>query len=231
MARIIYGALATSINGSIGGTTFQSNAYGYTVKNKPNMVKPSTVLQNAQKNVFGAVVQAWVALTAAQRLDWDSWATTFPQYSKHNPTSQLSGFAIFCKVHNYRFIAYNIASRILVSPSFESFPVDTVVLHLKLVGGVLTLMTPFSIATGDVTCLFYASAPFAPSQNFVGTKTRFVDLQGDETVSTVWTVKYPAVFGKLPAVGDIIIVDLQMIGNTNGQVFARSSQRLTVAAS
>jgi len=34
MARIIYGAIGTEIRGKVGGTVFQGNKHGYTIKNK-----------------------------------------------------------------------------------------------------------------------------------------------------------------------------------------------------
>jgi len=104
MARIVYSALIDNIRGSVGGTTFQKNAYGYTVKHKPNMIKPWTSDQLARQIAFSRAVKAWKQASTQTRNNWDSWAVTNPQYSKHNPNAVLSGFACFVKWHTQNFL-------------------------------------------------------------------------------------------------------------------------------
>ena len=74
MARIIYSALVTQIKGSVGGTTFQSNAYGFTIKNKASVVKPRTMLQERSKKFFASATGAWRKLSQTNRDTWVSWA-------------------------------------------------------------------------------------------------------------------------------------------------------------
>ena len=139
MARIIYSGLVTSIRGSIGGTTFQNNAYGFTVKNKANMVKPNTVSQNLSKLVFSLAVKAWGTLTVANRANWDSWAATYPQFAKNNPSSVLSGFAVFVKQFANVLIGLGLSSTPTANPFFTLTALDTVTFVLHNTAGVLTL--------------------------------------------------------------------------------------------
>jgi hypothetical protein len=97
MARIQYSALVTSIRGSIGGTTFQKNAYGFSVKNKANLIRPNSQLQNQHKNFIGTVHQLWNQLGTDGQAVWNSYALAYPQFSKFNTASRLSGHAVFLK--------------------------------------------------------------------------------------------------------------------------------------
>lgn len=230
MARIIYSGLVTAIKGSVGGTTFQGNAYGHTVKNKANMVKPNSVLQNNSKLVFSLAVKAWGGLTTFDRASWDSWAATYPQFAKNNPSSVLSGFAVFVKVFSNALIGLGLSHTPTASPFFTLTPLDTVSFVLHNSGGVLTLNQTWVINDGSWNTNIYLSRPFGDSQNFSGTSTRFIAASDSTTLGLVITDAYLNVFGALPAIGSVIFLDIQLYNTANGQVPAKSSQRLVVVA-
>ena len=74
MARIIYSALVTAIRGSVGGTTFQQNQYGSTIKNKPKMIRPRSNQQEKRKIYMTAATQAWGNLTVNRRNAYNTYA-------------------------------------------------------------------------------------------------------------------------------------------------------------
>jgi hypothetical protein len=230
MARIIYSGLVTSIRGSIGGTTFQNNAYGFTVKNKANMVKPNTVAQNNAKLVFSLAVKAWSQLTSYDRSAWDSWAATNPQFAKNNPSSILSGFAVFVKSYANQLIGSGLATTPTASPDPNIVPLDTVSFVLHNSASVLTLHQAWVNNSGDWSTNMYMSRPFGDSQNFSGTSPRFIVCSDSTTTSLVITDAYLNVFGVLPNIGSIVFIDIQLYNTANGQVPAKSSQRLVVVA-
>lgn len=231
MARIIYGALATSIHGSVGGTTFQRNAYGHTIKNKNNMVDPNSTFQNTQKLILAKAVKAWGALTDAQRNTWNTFASAHPQFAKNNPSSQLSGYSVYVRRNVFNFLEFGLNQPALQNCDNISYNLDTCTLHLKLVGGVLTLNMTWALATEDLDIMVFASNTFAPSQLFVGSNTRYMGANTNNNDPLVITAKYLANYGALPPVGSFVVIELVAAGSDNGQVFSRSSQRLTVAAS
>ena len=67
MARITYSGLVTSIRGKVGGTVFQANAYGHTVKNSPNMVRPNTPDQQLSKVILSKAVKLWSEISQPER--------------------------------------------------------------------------------------------------------------------------------------------------------------------
>lgn len=228
MARIIYSGIVTKISGSVGGTTFQANAYGFSVKNKPNMIRPNTPFQVQRKLAFARATKLWGGLTNAQRTDWNTWASTNPQFAKNNPSSQLSGFAVFVRTHVLNMISTSLADPVVVAPSYTILAIDTVTWTLTNVAGVLTLTSVWAGSTANLLGLVNISRPFNGSQNFVGTSPRFMVAVPNDSDSTIITTNYLAQFGVAPAVGQIVNVQLQLFNPNNGQVFVKSNQRVTV---
>ncbi len=228
MARIIYGALAESIRGSIGGTTFQRNAYGYTVKKKPNMINPNSQWQQAQKIIFSKAVLAWNQLTSAQRLDWESWASTYPQYAKNNPSSQLSGFAVFVRQHCLRFLD-NLA--VDTNPTYATYAPASASFAFYV--SAIAMEMDFNDTNGneEYWVAIFLSRPFSGSQNFIGTKTRYFDMEASITTTGVSiTATWLAKFGTLPTVGQQIAWRAVYFGKDNGQVLAEQKGLQTIVA-
>ena len=107
MARITYGGIATSIRGSIGGSTFQGNAFGFSIKNKPNMARLQSQLQNFQRQLMDMVIRSWGQLTDAQRSAWNAFAIAHPVYSANNPSAQLTGYLWYIKYNLIYALSYN----------------------------------------------------------------------------------------------------------------------------
>ena len=227
MARIIYGALVDSIRGSIGGTTFQRNAYGFTCKRKPNMVRPWTADQRIMQAAFSRAVKAWKEAESSTRINWETWAGVNPQYAKHNPSSVLTGFACFVKWHVQWFIGG--MTTIDTNPMLTIPTVSPVTVKLILATGVFTL--DLTTAGGESWNLNYSlSRPLGSAQHFIGTKTRFIKRMTDITGTFDITNLYTAKYGSLPKVGDRIAVDTVPYMEDAGAVLSRSQQIITVTA-
>lgn len=205
MARIKFSGLVTEIRGSVGGTTFQSNAYGYTVKNKPNMIKPNTFKQQTRMTTFFKCVNSWGQLTQAQRDEVDAWAAANPQYAAHNPDSQLSGFAVWV-----RWWIFAITYRLFSNPAYQGVydPVPAVAsmtFTLTSAGGVLTLGRTASPNLNVWVGGIFLSPPTAPSKNFAGSSLRFMNDFVSTTGTMDITDMYVAAFGAIPTPGQTIL--------------------------
>lgn len=227
MARIVYSGLVDSIRGSIGGTTFQSNKHGYTVKSKPNMVHPRSPLQNARKATFAGAVKAWQQLSDAQRTDWNTWASTYPQYAKYNPSSQLSGYELFVRQHAFLFL---IGQSVITAPAYDVKPTDTLTFSLTLAGGVLSLVSSSTTKDAEWWVVCFISRPFPVSSNFIGTKARyFYSFENDDDNNNI-TSAYIALFGVLPVLGSRVALDYVQVGTDNGQLISRIQGIYTIVA-
>jgi hypothetical protein len=205
MARIKFSGLVTEIKGSIGGTTFQGNAYGFTVKNKANMVRPNTQIQQTRKTEFLKVVNAWGQLTQAQRDYIDGWAVTHPMYSHNNPDVQLTGFSIFVKSWVARRMMFPDSPIIYFAAAEEPPAVDSVTASLSSAAGVLTITTNWALGTGAWAYGYSLSPVIKPSQQFPQSIMRYMGTGLSENDSGPIQVKYTAAFGAIPVAGDIVL--------------------------
>lgn len=226
MARIIYSALVESISGSIKGTTFQKNAYGYTIKAKPNMVNPNTQEQRRRKSSFSQAMQAWRNLTDANRLAWDAYANTFPIPSRKNPSAYLSGFNAFARWHGLRFLGSHV---VLPDPSGPQGTISVGTIELVIDGASLNILIDAVETEGPFLCFIFATRPLGNTVSFVKGWTRIItalDSTGwpDFDITTGYTLK----FGNIPSVGDRIGVRLAFLNTTNGQVFFEPAQIVVV---
>lgn len=228
MARIIYSALIDSIRGSIGGTTFQANRYGYTVKHKPNITRPWTSSQKEMQLVFAKAVRAWRESSATTRNNWITWSSTNPQYSNHNPLATLSGFACFVKWHTHNFLA---GGSVDTSPLITIPAVINPTFKLILSGGAFSLNHTWVGGSEDWNVAFFLSRPFGVAQNFIGTRTRYMATGTDSTDSLVLTSIYPNKYGALPALTDRIAVDYVEFMESGGAVLSRKQSIVSVTAS
>ena len=228
MARIIYSGLVTSIKGSVGGTTFQSNAYGNTVKNKANMIIPNSVSQELRKLIFSKATKGWSSLTSVQRSNWETYAAAFPQFAKNNPSAVLSGFSVFVKWHAAFFLGKGLDNPFNTGAVLANPPLDTVALTLVNAASVLTLGRTWVIGDETFNVNFFLSRPFSPSQNFSGSSPRFIVSLTNVDGSSAITTAYLAQYGSLPVVGSAINVATQLYVESGGKVLATSVQRIIV---
>lgn len=105
MARIRYSGLVQDISGSIGGTTFQRNAFGSTIRSKPTPVKSLTASQQASRVYMSQCITLWNGLSVANRALWDRAVSYYIVFSKFNKTSLLTGRALFIKYNLIRLRA------------------------------------------------------------------------------------------------------------------------------
>lgn len=221
MARIIYSGLVDSIRGSIAGTTFQSNAYGHTIKKKPNIVKPKSALQNNRKYILSQVTRTWRTMTQSQRDAWNTWASTYPQYAKHNSSAELSGYAVFVKFNCLRFLSGQaIRTTGLAAPAAP----DDLTYTVDVTSSVLKIFIDSTTDDEAWYILFFASRQFTSSQKFIGSSPKFITSTSNTDKSIDITNEYTALFGDIPAAGDFVALDALLIGDNAPKVLARDSQ-------
>ena len=217
MARIIYSGIVTEIRGSVGGTTFQKNKYGFKVKNKPNMVKPATHNQDLQKRYLLELVQTWQAMTNTQRSDWSSYASTYPQYSKNNPTSQLDGYAVFLHWNMQNKIS---GAFVQTNPGGAPAALSPYTFQLFNTGPTLEYLIIPDASTVNLTFNAFISFSVPPSLHFGGTRTRYMVSDSFEINGGDISAQYLAQFGQFPNTGDKVFVRLVFFGTFDAFVYA-----------
>lgn len=215
MGRIVFGAIATEIRGSVGGTTFQGNAYGFTVKNKANMARLQSVAQNELHRLITFVSQYWLTLTQAQRDHWTAFAISHPVSSNNNPAAVLSGYNYFLKYNLIRGVGGVVpmdepTDGTLSFPSFSpSLWLDSGHLWFNLNAG-----GPYM----DMAYNFYLSPPTKKTQGYRQSSTRYIE---NANMNSSWqdcNANFLKFFGKLPSVGDRIFAEVQPWGQYIPQI-------------
>jgi len=160
MARILYADPVDEIAGSIGGTTFQANQYGFTIKRKPVPTRPNLPRQNSRKSALFIVTQNWIALSSANKTNWNTYATSFPRPTRLNPDADLNGFNFFCAYHLLRI---QQQSNVLSNPSGGQTTLSINPTVITQVGSVLTWVSDVTVSGGNWRAQLYISRPLSPS--------------------------------------------------------------------
>jgi hypothetical protein len=217
MARIKYSALVTEVNGSAGGTTFQRNLYGSTMKNKPLMRKPNTSYQNAQKSIMSIVANSWRLLTDIERASYINYASVNPTPTRLNPDAYLNGYNLFLKYNALRLLA----GLSVLNESGSEVQAVTLDDYRLVRDGVEDLLIAESGAIdADMISLAFVS-PLIPAYTLARyTKTRFINA-GTEIVTTVLNrldIDYEIRYGVPLVLNQSYYVDITLLSTVSARV-------------
>jgi hypothetical protein len=226
MARVTYGALVTELKGSIGGTTFQTNKYGFSAKNKSFPGSFQSPGRLKMRQALNHVVQLWSTLTDAQRTQWSTFATTFPQPTKHNSSAMLSGYALFVKFNTLRYAGDGSTALV---PSFTLPTLPTFTPTAFISGGDLNINLSASPVTLALAVNPSLSAAVKATTNFIGTRTRLMYLTIADASPINLEPDYRNAFGVDPVSGDFIFIRLQLFGYDCPYFFAPQLFKVQVA--
>lgn len=215
MARIKYSALVDNIRGSIAGTTFQNNRYGYTVKTKPQLVNRNTAPQILQKLYMSQAARAWRTLTEGNRTNWNTYAETNPRPTRLNPDAYLSGYNYFLYVNRFRLL---FSDPILEEPSFTLQDQDTLEpLLYNDAGALIWERNPGGTGSWRIGLFLTNVIPFG--REYVNATPRFIRQALYNTGGTTdVTAQYNAAVGTIPPVGQYVGMRLVAYCETTGQV-------------
>jgi hypothetical protein len=217
-ARIKYTALVESISGSIQGTTFQRNAYGYTVKAKPNMVNPNRLKQTQRKASFSNQVRLWRTLSETDRAAWQAYAENFPTPTRLNPDSNLNGFNLFVKWHSTFNQGGNFA--FLEDPGTTQDTLTYSPGDLIRSGGALIFEGGVTNTATDWLIYVYATPVIPFGQEWIKVTPRFMSSGtiSANSYSVNFADAYASQFGSLPVIGEWIGVKIVFIRESNAQI-------------
>jgi hypothetical protein len=103
MASIKFGGGVTAMSGSIGGSTYARNRFGYYLRPRTKPVNPNSTLQIAVRTEMAFFTQRWHdTLSAAQRTAWATYAAAVPVKNRLGETVYLTGFNWYLAVNVFR---------------------------------------------------------------------------------------------------------------------------------
>lgn len=215
MARVKYSSIVADIAGSVGGATFQKNAYGSTLRSKPLPTKTRNVNQYDKIAISRAVINAWHALTAAQQLAWEAFVDYSPHYANKNANSLLSGYALFLRYNN---LISAQGGSIVTAPTFATFNIPAFTATISNDSSNLIITISISPTTYEYSPIIKLTAPLTKAGTFDHSKLRLCKVEAVVGSTFEVTTDYAKYFGILPADGAILGYSITMIGSTTPNV-------------
>lgn len=193
MARIKPSALITDIRGKVQGTVFQQSQGGLIIRNNPAPINPSTIPQNVARNISFNLQQRWIALTDAQRIAWQNFATFTPQGQKNNPNRFLNGQQVFIKLNTNR-IRY---SKVVIDdPVFQAPSQLPLQIEIVKSGAGVTLQTNVSPVVADQFIILFLTFAVPFSVNSPGNRLKLIPFVTTSATTLDIDDEFIAVFGQ-----------------------------------
>lgn len=211
MARVKLGSGITSINGSIGGTTYQNSASGTIAKNKGRRTNKSSYQSDKNKSVLSYIQQYWSNMNAADRQQWQDYAVFKPVSQKNNAGRFLNGQQIFA-LYNYAY--FTQFESIINVPVFDTEALTLLTFWIASDGTNVYLKSPTNIDETQYFVIFKISAPTKQSRkrSVGGVKSIYVEFAVSDTVDI--TAAYTSLFGLVPQVGQYVECEFQIFSAT-----------------
>jgi hypothetical protein len=98
MASIKFGGGVTAMSGSIGGSTYARNRFGYYLRPRTKPVNPNSTGQELMRSTMAHLTELWHStITAPQRIAWATYAAAVPSKNRLGETIYLTGFNQFVR--------------------------------------------------------------------------------------------------------------------------------------
>jgi hypothetical protein len=233
MARIKYTALVDSISGSIGGSTLQRNGYGHSMSSKSYPKQSGSVLQMTRRCQMLLVNNSWANLTQSQRGSWSSYALVYQKSCKHNSAKFLNGFNYFQKYHLLRILSGD--QTVLSNPTFSNIPLEYRYTEpLVLSGGFLYFILTVATTSSSWIAVVTSSSTLKASRNFNHAPMRYLvsgtgGFSADEILYELdMYSQIQSAFGKLPAIGDSLCIQVSLYHPSTGQFIVFAKQPIVI---
>jgi hypothetical protein len=224
MARVKFGSLVSSIEGQLGGSVFQKNVSGYSVRQQGGTVNRNTFSMNQTRVVNGRLQNAWRSLSQSDQATWQAFANYNPVQQKNNAGKFINGQAAFLRINYYRLFA---GFSILTIPIFDFATAApfTVVYNL----GFATLevqCTGVFDNTTDMNILF-ATAPLSIGINNPRNFLRQIPIDQDNSNLYDITAAYTSLFGRIPTNDETVWFRFSRANRNNGNISPYIVEKVT----
>jgi hypothetical protein len=106
MATVKLGILVSAIAGSVGGGTFQRDAQGTQLRNKPLPKLRRSLYTGTPRGITAYLTQRWRDIDPADQADWDVAASTMTWHNRFGDVITGKGYWLYLRVNHYLWL-YN----------------------------------------------------------------------------------------------------------------------------
>jgi len=212
MARVKYGSLVTDISGSIGGSTFQRSSYGNTLRNKPIPTRATSPAQLLVRQYMKQAHDAWTALTAAERTQWQQFTTFSNPKIRKDHNVIMSGHALYLKYQVSRLLAGLAIQDTLKYIAMPAWYYPSLVYKEEPLLYLDTNAPPEAPFT-DMFIVFLVSTPRPPARKYSPAGLRLCKCEGDLWDTLSFEADYITNFGALPSYNDVLHYSYQVFSS------------------
>jgi hypothetical protein len=198
MARVKFSALVNSIQGSVGGSVFQRNKSGYTLKNKSVNVDKASIKQSAARNYMAELQNQWRGFTDVQRNAYDLFANYYPVKNRNNQNVYLSGYQLFLK---YNLLRLHTGLGVLSSITYGNIVKLNTDVQFYWGNNELVASVDDSFDAAVFGCVFMASAPKSTGYPVKAKCYRLIQLTDIFLHYFYITQEYYAEYASVPGLG------------------------------
>lgn len=203
MASVQFGGGVTGMLGSIAGSTFSQNRWGYYVRPRTPPVDPASARQLAARARIGFLAEQWreTPVTDAMRIAWGVYAASVSAKGRFGQDITITGFNAFIAGNSVKLL--NGSDFVENGPTVLGLPAQDPLfaVALSVANGItVTFDDTFEWADEDDAYMsIEIGQPQSPSRNFFGGPYRFhAGIAGDAitaptspdgpTAVTAWTL-------------------------------------------
>jgi hypothetical protein len=217
MALINYAEGIEPIIKSIQGGTFQSGAFGFSMKQKSKQRQPSSGWQKFSSAILTYCTQGWRSLSSAEKANWQNWVEFCPQAQLRNPAKSLTAYHNFVK-RNFYYILKNFPDlSFMLVPELIEYGPESITIIPECSLGLLQLSLSFSINDGNQDVILFISPVQSSGKSWVTNATRLMYCVPNSNQIMDISSMYFAKFGRLPVIGDSVFCEVIFCGLDNGQ--------------
>lgn len=216
MATIQYSGLVTQIKGSIGGSTFQSNRNGFSIRNKPIPRNPQSATQQQVRGLIGYLSQYWRTLSDSERDSWNAVVNSWPAVDAYGNPVVLSGYSIFLSANTGLSICGSPISKTGLLPSvLQTLSTPAMVISISA-GTALWSWTGGNVAA-DMVVTLSSTQMMSQGRSFRRTGFKVIKrlLPTDPSPEDVWS-KLLTLLGQPPIVGSRIWFSMRVYSSLSG---------------
>lgn len=216
------------IRKKIGSDVFSKNHYGPIIRKRVKPINPRSAGQTTQRSLLKSLSHSWKSLTQDQILGWNALG---PQIVKKNSLGlpkKLTGEAMYISC-NLNIVASG-NNQIADAPSVGSNDVVNVsdIVVSQASGAISMAYSPSPL--GKFTGIVRASKPLSGGKSYNSQFKTIESFDSTKLGPLDLTDAYVAVYGAVPAVGEVAFFEVSTVGNLTGFRTLSTSFRMVAGA-
>lgn len=208
MALLKLSALASDIQGKIGGSVFQKTTAGLIVKNIAYPVNKRSPGQLKVRNNVNILQQKWICFSQSQRNVWNVFSKYQKVKQKNISGLNINGQQMFLK-YNQLLLLYNLP--IIVHPEYIKCSFLPVNITISFSDPDLIINSDRYIDSDHQFIVLYATLPLRESINNPGSRYRLIIFETNSGTSWNITNEYYSTFNTNLHPGDFIFYKTKVL--------------------